>query len=200
MDDRGRLVAAGYLPKIVAYRPEYPHTPPVSHVLSVSHHLSSAPDGWIDSWLHNDLGFFNRLADARAVVPPDDAGRYRLFAYRLLPQVFVAGKARPAAVPVNVQPEPVPEAFVSLGFDAVSHWSPGLASRGADAVAEWPDDVLGFECSPLSCNGLAAEIETTDGCLFPTLDAAIAGALQFARDQPEPGDYYVLEVLEAARR
>jgi hypothetical protein len=36
-------------------------------------------------------------------------------------------------------------------------------------------------------------------CLFPTFDAAIAGAERFAVEQPEPGDYYVVEVLEGAR-
>jgi hypothetical protein len=44
---------------------------------------------------------------------------------------------------------------------------------------------------------LAAELETAAGCLFATVEAAIGGARQFAREQPEPGDYYVLEVLEA---
>ena len=39
MADPGPLIDAGYCPKIVAYRPEYPHTPPVSHGLSVSHHV-----------------------------------------------------------------------------------------------------------------------------------------------------------------
>jgi len=36
-------------------------------------------------------------------------------------------------------------------------------------------------------------------CLFPTLALAIAGAERFAVEQPEPGDYYVVEVLEGAR-
>jgi len=182
MADPGPLLDAGYFPKLVAYRPEYPHPPAVSHVLSVSHHISLAPDGWIETWRHNELGFFNRLADARAIVPPGDAGRYRLFAYRILPQVFVKGEVGSWERPADVRPEPVPADFAVLGFDAVSRFAP---------------DVLGFECSPLSCNGLASETTTTDGCLYPTLEAAIAGARQFAREQPEPGDYYVVQVLGA---
>lgn len=187
MADPGPLIDAGYFPKIVAYRPEYPHTPPVSHVLSVSHHVSRAPEAWIETWRHNELGFFNRVADARAIVPPGDARQYRLFAYRILPQVFAPGEARSWECPADVRPEPVPSDFVCLGFDAVSRSIP---------------DALGFECSPLSCNGLASETATTDGCLFPTLEAAVGGARQFAREQPEPGEYYVLQVLGAlaARR
>ena len=36
-------------------------------------------------------------------------------------------------------------------------------------------------------------------CLFATLQSAIAGAERFAAEQPEPGDYYVVEVLEGPR-
>jgi len=43
---------------------------------------------------------------------------------------------------------------------------------------------------------LAEEILTNQYCLFPTIEAAIAGAERFAREQPEPGDYFVVEVLE----
>jgi hypothetical protein len=43
---------------------------------------------------------------------------------------------------------------------------------------------------------MAAEIGTNEYCLFPELDDAIAGAERFAIEQPEPGDYYVVEVLE----
>ena len=57
-------------------------------------------------------------------------------------------------------------------------------------------DVLGLECSPLSCNGLAAEFEINEFCLLPSLDQAVDAAERFSREQPEPGDYYVVEVLE----
>jgi hypothetical protein len=56
--------------------------------------------------------------------------------------------------------------------------------------------VLGFECSPLSCNSMASEMTANESCLFHSLEAAIAGAMRFSIEQPEPGDYYVVEVLE----
>ncbi len=62
------------------------------------------------------------------------------------------------------------------------------------------ETVLGFECSPLSCNEMAAEISANEFCLFRGLNAAIAGAQRFAAEQPEPGDYYVIEVLEGSPR
>ena len=46
------------------------------------------------------------------------------------------------------------------------------------------ETVLGFECSPLSCNEMAAEIGGNEFCLFPGLNAAIAGAERFAAEQP----------------
>jgi hypothetical protein len=176
------LLDAGYYPKLVAWRPEYPHTPAISHVLSVSHHISLAPDRWIDGWRHNELGFFNLIADAQALMSRDAAIGYRLFGYRILPQVFIGDDALSWVPPPDVRPEEGLTRFISHGFDVVSRWS---------------SDTLGFDCSPLSCNGLAAEIETSAGCLFATLETAIAGARRFAREQPEPGAYYVLEVLEA---
>lgn len=82
--------------------------------------------------------------------------------------------------PANVNPDPVPPDFRSLGFDSVS--------RSMESI-------LGFECSPLSCNSMADEIATNAFCLFPTLEDALAGADRFSREQPEPGDYYVVEVM-----
>jgi hypothetical protein len=61
------------------------------------------------------------------------------------------------------------------------------------------ESVLGFECSPLSCNAMATEMDTNEYCLFDSLEAAVAGAARFSIEQPEPGDYYVIEVLEEPR-
>lgn len=58
------------------------------------------------------------------------------------------------------------------------------------------ESILGFECSPLSCNSMAADYHANEFCLFPSLEAAIIGAERFSIEQPEPGDYYIVEVLE----
>ena len=95
--------------------------------------------------------------------------------------LFRGGVRIPLVWPEKLQPGPVPETFRRFGFDSVS---------------KSMESILGFECSPLSCNSMADEIPTNAACLFPTLDAALAGADRFSREQPEPGDYYVVEVLE----
>lgn len=66
------------------------------------------------------------------------------------------------------------------------------------SASSW-SPVLGFECSPLSCNAMAAEMTANSHCLFRTLAEAVAAAALFSVGQPEPGDYYVVEVLEAGR-
>jgi hypothetical protein len=43
-------------------------------------------------------------------------------------------------------------------------------------------------------------LEVNEFCLFPSLDAALAGADAFSIEQPEPGDDYVVQVLEAPER
>lgn len=179
------MILAGYFARRVVPRPEHLAAPGVREICSVSECISPGPDNWIASWRHNGLGWFNHIADALNVVSEAQRAEFRLFAYRIHPEVF-SGRERAAFTPPDdVAPEPLPAGFETLGFDSVSRSS----VQG-----------LGLECSPLSCNGLAVELPVNDHCLFPSLDAAIAGAARFAVEQPEPGDYYVVEVLEGGAR
>ena len=174
------MIDVGYFVKRVESRPDWLQAAGVVEICSVSNCVSEPPEGWIEQWLHNDIGFFDNVSDAMAIVPAEDRARYRLFAYRLYPARFQHGGQQPFVMPASAA-DPVPPAFRSLGFDAVS---------------KSMDSILGFECSPLSCNSMAAELGTNEHCLFDSLEAAIAGATRFSLEQPEPGDYYVVEVLE----
>ena len=138
----------------------------------------------MDQWRHNDFGWFNTIEDAWGVVPEANRGRYRLFAFCIALTRFRKGEPLDVAVPSDVRAVPIPETFESLGYDAVS---------------KFMESVLGFECSPLSCNSMAAEIPANEHCLFSTEAAATAAARSFSVEEPEPGDYYVVEVLESQR-
>jgi hypothetical protein len=178
------MIDAGYFALRVAATPTWLGVANVRDVCSASHHVSSAPDGWLERWLHNGFGWFNRASDAFAVVPADQTPEFRLFAYRIYPRRFSEGADHDFAWPEDVHPEPIPDAFRSLGFDSVS---------------KSMESVLGFECSPLSCNSMATELAVNEHCLFASLEAAVAGATRFSTEQPEPGDYYVVEVLESTQ-
>ena len=72
---------------------------------------------------------------------------------------------------------PLPKAFDCLGYDAV----------------ELTDgQCLG--CSPLSCNGEAAQHPVNRYCLVATEQEGIALARRFSISKPEPGPYSVVEV------
>ena len=175
------MIDAGYFSKRILPRPEWLQAPAVREICSVSECMSPGAPNWIERWLHNGLGWFNRRADALVVIPPGCEREYRLFAYRIHPEVFTGRERMPLELPRDVHAEPIPDTFRSLGFDCANRSMP---------------DVLGMECSPLSCNAMAGEFETNEFCLFPALDQAVAGAVRFSVEQPEPGDYYVIEVLE----
>lgn len=167
-----QLHLAGYFPKPAAVPDGWPAAARVDEICSVSTCLNAPPAGWIHRWLHNELGFFNTRADARAVGPG-----LALFAYRLWPFRFAEGRLEALAVP-HLAVEPLSADFVSLGFDAVS--------KSASSF---------FECSPLSCNTMALEIPVNRFCLVDSRPEAAALAERFSRGNQEPGPYHVLEVL-----
>lgn len=175
------VIDAGYFAKQIEPKPEFLNAPGVREICSVSECISSGPEGWVEHWLHNEFGWFNCAVDAIRVIPSGHESEYRLFGYRLHPEIFRNGNRVPLTIPADVRPEAIPSTFRSLGFDSLN---------------KSMESVLGLECSPLSCNSMADEIEVNEFCLFPEIDAAIAGAERFSREQPEPGDYYVVEVLE----
>ena len=145
------MIDAGFFAKRIEPRPEFLHASGVREICSVSTCISSGPDNWIDLWLHNDLGWFNRIPDAIRVIPPGEESHYRLFAYRMYAEVFTAGGRVPFTVPDSVRPEPIPTGFRSLGFDSVS---------------KSMETVLGLECSPLSATGWRTRLARTNSASF----------------------------------
>jgi len=172
----------GYFPKLTAVPSNWHDSDQVTEICSVSTCIASAPEGWINRWLHNEMGFFNTPQDALNVVPQGGTG-FSVFAYRLLEQRFDDGRPEPLVIP-PLRVAPVPESFVSLGFDIVTK-----------DLSDF------FECSPLSCNGMASEVQVNRYCLIDSPDLAIALAAQYSRGGGvEPGYYHVFEVLREATR
>jgi hypothetical protein len=171
------LVFGGYLPKRIVSPPDWLAPLGVREIGSAGHCLAPPPDDWISHWTHNDLWLYDTPAQARAIVPPDEQGAFRLYAYRLFPALFEQGRRTPWPIPALHVESPGPT-FRPIGFDVVS--------RSAGTT---------FECSPLSCNYEAQSIRVNPFCLIPALQIAIDAAVEFSLDEPEPGPYVVVEVL-----
>jgi hypothetical protein len=172
------LRLAGYFPKRIVARPAFlDDAPSVIDVCSVSHCIAPPPADWIHHWLHNELAFFDTPELARRVVPESEDG-FTIFCYRLGTVRFNEGRSE-----VWTWPEIAPETragYQSIGFDVIGKTDIGI---------------LGFEHSPLSCNSMAAEYPANAHCLLNDLAIAVAAAERFSIEQPEPGAYYVAEVL-----
>jgi len=174
------LRLAGYFPKHVVGVPGWLEAPGVTDVCSVSTCVSEGPGDWVGRWLHNELGLFDSPELATQLVSPEDPPM-TVFAYRISTVRFIKGVGQAWAWP-SISPTALPTNFRSLGFDAVS---------------KYMDTILGFECSPLSCNSLAREWPVNSHCLLDSLDKAIEAAERFSVEEPEPGMYYVAEVLSS---
>jgi hypothetical protein len=173
----------GYFPKYVHLRPDDLRAEQVKEVCSVSECISPGPEDWIKRWAHNELFLFDDEQAAWRMVPGGRSNRdYRLFALRLFPLQFEGAKQRPFTIP-TLSTQPLPDGYCRLGFDVVSR------SCGA-----------AFECSPLSCNYAAEQVEVNEHCLVDNLAEALRLARLFSSVEEgyEPGPYYIVEVLERA--
>lgn len=186
-------ILIGYTAKRVEKRPDWLKAAGVEEICSLSNCISGGVPDAIEHWSHNSLLLYDdEPALDRILQHEPDPRAYTLFAYKLMSLSF--GPKSEAAIEMGDLPDragsrPIPAAvpvdYEKLGYDCVQ--------------TEWHISVAGFGCSPLSCNGLALEIPVNRYCLIDTIDDAIAAARTVAREQPEPGVYYVVEVWRKRR-
>jgi len=158
-------------------------------IASVSECISKRPDHWVKRWDWNRATCWNTEAEAWASVPEQSRDEYRVFAYRALPMRFDnAGVDTPLTLNElfsrdlpDLPAEPAALPYHSIGYDIVER-NPAMG-------------MLGFGCSPLSCNGMADSISVNEFCLIDNLETALGAAQRFGVEQPEPGPYVVIEVL-----
>lgn len=186
-------ILIGYLPKLTKQRPDWLGSLAIEEVCSVSGCISAPPDGYLADWAHNGLCLFDTVEKARAAIAMEDAHRvYEVYAYKLTLTTYGPAGEREIAfedLPQLAGPPPactpLTADFERLGYDCIQ--------------TEWSRAIAGFGCSPLSCNYRASQIDVNRYCLIEELDRARAIARQFAVEQPEPGDYYVVEVWRMRR-
>jgi len=171
----------GYFPKRTMKKPDWLKSASVEEVCSASTCVSTAPDGWIDQWRHNEMWVYDTTELAWSVVPDSLREKFDLFAYQLFPVVIDNGQQQPFQIP-TLHVQPLPGSFERLGYDVVSR------SCGTN-----------FECSPLSCNHMAEHVTVTSHCLVADVNMAFQLAREFESGGCEPGPYYIVEVWRERR-
>jgi hypothetical protein len=167
----------------------------VAEVCSVSCCISAAPPDAVRHWRHNRLGFYADETLALGVIPDTESRAiYDLYAYLMLPIAFAAsGEMREldvaeheAFIEATGAVKPLPSDYACLGWDVVGNSLGWAASQS-------------FECSPLTCNGMARLIATNRYGLIDDVERALAAAPAIARGPAEPGDYYVIQIWRKRR-
>ena len=171
------MIPLGYMLKNVASpAPEWMNTPTVTTVHSLSNCVSSNFADYIQLWKHNGWWLFDtpKAVKDAAASQGIAAGRLGLFYYEAYDQQYDdEGNGWQPIAPDDAFPTEVipPDRATLSGFDVVTP-----------------------ECSPLSCNGLAAHLPVNERCLFDSFEEADAALERGEFRDSEPGPYRIVAV------
>ena len=176
------MIPAGYMAKHVVARPDWLKANRVIDVYSVSNCVSDDFADYINYWKHNGYWLFNSPEAIRGFAAEHalDLMDTRLFYYELHEFEYEEDEKSwkqfgpESSFETHVSQ---PDAKTLEGYDVVTfyaHTSP--------------------ECSPLSCNSLATEIETNKHCLLPSFDRAKELLEEGKFGNSEPGPYRIFSV------
>ncbi|WP_442511695.1 hypothetical protein SH528x_003406 [Novipirellula sp. SH528] len=176
------MIKLGYMAKRIVGRPDWLDVPSVHDVYAVSNCISPDFADYIDFWSHNGFWFFDkpshitRLCSQHGISLDDLAFVY----YEAHSQQFDTddrtwhGFVPDPDIKTDVSPPTKPHL---LGYDIVCY-----------SMQNAP------ECSPLSCNQVAADVRVNSHCLIDTLDYAIECLETGIFDNAEPGPMRVIAV------
>lgn len=176
------VTPAGCMLKKVMPRPEWIKADSVVDVFSLSNCISDEFADYIKFWKHNGYWLFDSSEVLTNVARSEgiDTSSCTLFYYEVFEEQYDEGSKRWS----EFKPEPtfstniiVPKDKTLEGFDVVTF------SAGSCA-----------ECSPLSCNSLATEIDVNEHCLFRTFNEAKTALEAGKFDDSEPGPFRVFAV------
>jgi len=170
--------------KRVSLKPDWLKAEQVVDIFSVSSCISKDFADYIKYWKHNSHWLFDSPEIIQAVARENsiDLEGTTLFYYEVHEMEFDGEGWRPIeienAFPTNVVP---PSRKQLEGFDVVTF-----------SVRTSP------ECSPLSCNLLADEIDTNEHCLLTSFEKAERALNEGVFKNTEPGPYRIFSVYSAA--
>ncbi|MBI5366463.1 MAG: hypothetical protein HZA54_05470 [Planctomycetes bacterium] len=176
------MIPVGYMAKRVSLRPEGLKAERVEDIFSVSGCVSKCFADYLKYCMHNGYWFFDspeiirRLAHEHSI----DLAGTSLFFYEVHELEFAdtTGRWMPFEPEGSFQTHVTPPTRKVLeGYDVVTFHA------GTDP-----------ECSPLSCNYLAAHVETSRHCLLPSLERAQQLLREGIFKNTEPGPFRVFAV------
>lgn len=180
------MIPVGYMAKHVLPRPEWLKAEQVLDIYSVSNCFFKNFADYIQYWKHNGYWFFDtpgiiqELAQEHAI----DLSGTTLFYYEVHELEFMEDESQWA----GFEPEPafitqvvIPSQKTLEGYDFVSF------SVGTNA-----------ECSPLSCNHLANEVETNQHCLLNSMEQVQRLLESDKFKGVEPGPYRIFAIYSVA--
>jgi hypothetical protein len=178
------FVPSGYLYKQVAAKSDWLKAPAVVDIYSVSTCMSPAFADYIPHWKHNGFWLFDIAETMRPIAAAVgiDLSGFRLFYYETYGLEYDERDGRWDWF--EVRPEPSMPVMVQAPAIRQLH--------GYDVVTCYAG--TSPECSPLSCNGLAAELPVNAHCLFASLDEAKAALEAGSFTHAEPGARRIMAV------
>lgn len=178
------MIPLGYMAKrIPKERPDWLQAPEVVDVYSVSDCVNDSLVEYSNDWKHNGFWMFDSPADIQtaAVANEIDLHGSMLFFYEAYESEFDGPDRLPILPDAMFETQVlVPLTKYLQGFDVVT-------------FCDGPNSH-----SPLSCNGIAADVKTNQHCLFTSLDEAVAAVESDAFDQCEPGPYRIYSVYSVS--
>lgn len=180
------MTPAGYMAKRVSRRPEWMEAARIADIYSVSGCVSACFADYIAYWKHNGYWLFDspgiilRVAREHSI----DLSGMTLFYYEMHELEFHdrQGRWEPFAPETSLTTRVATPGTKSLeGYDVVTFCA-GTSP----------------ECSPLSCNGLAKEVQTNPHCLLPSLERARELLEAGCFRETEPGPFRIFTVYSVA--
>lgn len=168
----------------------------VQRICSVSSCISEEPDTKYDRWAFNAAGCYEHPDPALASIAPDSVRAFTTLGLGLFPILFEDSGLHELAVDrffgETINTISPPANLVPLGYDVVSCSPAEPATHTTGGV------IARFGCSPLSCNGEAANYSVNANCLLDSWEEAVAAAIDFAQEEPEPGPYVIVRIYTLA--
>ncbi len=181
------MIPVGYMAKRVMARPEWLKSDRVRDIYSVSDCMSKNFADYINFWKHNGYWFFDspEIMEALARENSIDLAGTTLFFYEAYEQEYYENAGWSTHQPDTAFTTDVIEPNMKAleGYD-IATFSCGTTP----------------ECSPLSCNHLASEIETNEHCLLTSFEEAKALLEAGKFQNTEPGPFRIFAVYSVDLR